>query len=310
MPKRSAVARASGLTWAMSTSLALAAVDPGPMPPALRARFKTSPTSPAGTAAPGAAGGTSGAIAVPIGAPAGPGAAGGASGIAAAAGAAAGASGAIAAGAAGGASKVGSTRGAGAGAGALRALRVAAVTPRGVRPPATDAAICPAVPAPISWATWPAAPPAAPLTACRPGWVANMRPTSRVTGAAWPAADWIARPAATVPPAMLAPAAVAWTIFSAWLLACGTPTRVSRSAIASVGIVYCVPNRLLMVLTMGSPTTWAKVAAPAPAIAPGTAPTPANGAPINAPAAAPAAGNARPRVAAPARPDKVVSGAG
>ena len=93
MPRRSAAARASGFTWAMSTSLALAAVDPGPMPPALRAKFNTSPTSPAGTAAaaPGAAGGTSGAIAVPIGAPAGPGAAGGASGIAAAAGAAAGA---------------------------------------------------------------------------------------------------------------------------------------------------------------------------------------------------------------------------
>ena len=59
MFRRSAAARASGLICARSISWALAADDPGPNPPALRAKFRTSvtPTSAASAATAGAAAG-------------------------------------------------------------------------------------------------------------------------------------------------------------------------------------------------------------------------------------------------------------
>ena len=57
-----------------------------------------------------------------------------------------------------------------------------------------------------------------------------------------------------------------------------------------------------------SPPNWLSPAAPAPAMAPGTAPIPAKGAPAAAPSAAPAAIGAKPRVAAPPIPPRVVLG--
>ena len=72
--------------------------------------------------------------------------------------------------------------------------------------------------------------------------------------------------------------------------------------------MYFVPNRLLTEPTIGSPSNPARVAAPAPAMAPGIAPTPPIKAPTPAPASAPDAGKANPLVTAPARPVAVVDG--
>ena len=65
MPRRSAAARASVLTWARSASLALAVAEPGPLPDALRTSSPTSSNASVATgAAPGAA---AGAAAAPAG---------------------------------------------------------------------------------------------------------------------------------------------------------------------------------------------------------------------------------------------------
>ena len=118
----------------------------------------------------------------------------------------------------------------------------------------------------------------------------------------------MAFPKATPPAPPPAPDAVTCMIRSAAVRASGTPTRVNKSSIASVGNLYFVPNKLFTEPTIGSPSIPARVAAPAPAIAPGIAPTPPSKAPAAPPAIAPAVGNANPLVIAPDRPVRVVDG--